>query len=243
MPRLVASVTALTLAISLPHAAHATVPPPPPITSGFAWNGAVVCGGNNFSTCASVSVVTVYDAVTRTAQVSMRVTNLSGTNSTFAGTIFTQMGLFNLPSGVGYQPGTTLTVVDQNGHAVAGWQLGTSGLSGAGITQVVRGVDPVNGINGGLAHGGTYTFTFSLSGWTSAPNMNTFGFAIHGQGGPNDCSTKLVIKGGTGNQLGSGAAACSMVTPEPVSMILTATGLAGMGGIGVSRRRRKNQTA
>jgi hypothetical protein len=170
----------------------------------------------------------------------MQVTNLSGTNGTYAGTVFTQMGLFNLPSGVNYDPNTALTVVDENGNPVSGWQTGTNGLSGAGISQVVMGVDPTNGINGGLGTGHTYTFTFGLTGFNSVPDLDQFGFAIHGQGGPNGCSTKLVITNGVGNTPSTSTASCTTtVTPEPVSMTLLATGLAGVSGVGFMKRRRR----
>ena len=36
---------------------------------------------------------------------------------------------------------------------------------------------------------------------------------------------------------------CTTITPEPVSMTLLATGLAGIGGMGAFRRRKQKQAA
>ena len=240
-------------------AAASPPPNPPPVTypaagswSGFGWNNTTICGGNAFSTCASVAVSAISDGAGNVT-VTMRVTNLSGSNNTFANTVFTQVGLWNVPSvngsngwSTGYGPSST--VVDQNNNSVSGWQAGNNGLSGAGIQQDVRGMDPTNGINGGIAAGNTYTFTFTITNWqgTSAA-FNQLGFAIHGQGGPNGCSTKLVIgANGTANQPDPNDPAyqaCQTVVPEPVTMSLLATGLAGMGGAGLLRRRRKQPEA
>jgi len=239
-------------------AAASPPPNPPPVTyptagswSGFGWNNTTICGGNAFSTCASVAVSAISDGAGNVT-VTMRVTNLSGTNGTYAGTVFTQLGLWNVPyaNGVngfstGYGP--TLTATDPNG-AITGWQTGTSGLSGAGAQPDLRGVDAINGINGGLTAGNTYTFTFTITNWQgTTADFNNLGFAIHGQGGPNGCSTKLVIgANGTANQPDPNDPAyqaCQTVVPEPVTMSLLATGLAGMGGAGLLRRRRKQPEA
>lgn len=214
------------------------------VASGFGWNGAVVCGGNTFSTCAAVNVTTLYDAATRTTFVTLRVTNLSGTNGTYGGTVFTQMGLFNLPKGTSYAQ-TGFSAFDANGHAIGGWQTGSNGLSGAGIGKEVRGVDPTQGINGGLQAGSTYVFTFALTGFKGAPDLSSIGFALHGQAGPNGCSTKLVVTNGVANQGSPGTCIATppppTVTPEPLSMTLMATGLAGLGA--VHRRRKLRPTA
>ncbi|MDH5283855.1 MAG: PEP-CTERM sorting domain-containing protein, partial [Gemmatimonadota bacterium] len=214
-------------------------------SSGFGWNNTTICGGNAFSTCASVAVSAVWDG-SGNVTVTMQVTNLSGQNGTFANTVFTQVGLWNVPAGTAYGPNSTVL---SQGNSLSGWQPGNSGLSGAGIQKDVRGMDPTNGINGGIASGNKYTFTFTITNWQgSAPDFNTLGFAIHGQGGPNGCSTKLVIQAdGSANSPDPNdpaVQACgTTVTPEPVTMSLLATGLAGMGGAGLVRRRRKQADA
>jgi hypothetical protein len=214
--------------------------------SGFGWNGATKCGGNLFATCASISVTTAYSSITGRTTVTMTVTNLSGTNGTYNGTVFTQLGIWNLPKG-GNSPSYvngSLTVLDQNNVNVSSaWQLGTNGLSGVGIQPAVFGTDTQNGINGGLAAGDTYTFTFELTGLSSTFDLNTAGFALHGQGGYNGCSTKMVVDGGGTVNAGPYSEECTPIThaPEPVTMTLLATGLAGMGGANFMRRRTKQQ--
>jgi hypothetical protein len=216
--------------------------------SGFSWNGSTICGGNNFATCAAVSVTTAYSSVTGRTFVTMTVTNLSGTNGTQAA-IFTQIGLWNLPKknpGTAYVAGS-LTVLDQNNNNVtSAWQLGTPGLNGAGIQPGVFGVDPTQGINGGLAAGDTYTFTFELTGIGSQFPLDEAGFALHGQGGYNGCSTKLVVDGDGNPNQGPYLEECTppiTATPEPVTMTLLASGLAAMGGAGLIRRRKEQQVS
>jgi hypothetical protein len=217
--------------------------------SSFSWNGTTICGGSTFATCAAVTVNTFYNVGTGTTSVTMVVHNLSGSQGTFNGTVFTQIGIWNLPAGHGHTAGAayvngSLVVTNQsNVNVTSAWQLGTNGLSGSGIQPGVFGVDPTQGINGGVAAGDTYTFTFEMTGLASNFDLNTSGFALHGQGGFNGCSTKLVIDGGGTQNTGPYDPACTptTTTPEPVTMTLMATGLAGMSGAGFLRRRKKAQ--
>ena len=227
--------------------------------AGFSWNGSTVCGGNTFNTCAAVTV-NVVDGANGAATVTMTVTNLSGTNGTYAGTVFTQLGLDNLPmtatnpsvSVVQYGSLTSVTNCGADGicggtHAAddvnvtSAWQLGTNGLSGAGIDPAIIGTDTKNGINGGLSAPSTFTFVFTVTGWSDS-YLTTAGFGIHGQGA-GSCSTKLSItSAGTAENTGTTSpdASCFSTVPEPISMALVGTGLASMGGMGFLRRRKKN---
>jgi len=214
-----------------------------------AWNGLTTyCGGSSFATCASVSVSSSFDAITGQTWISMTVTNLSGTNGTYGGTIFTEMGLFGLPGSqntpsFSYVNGS-LSVMEGGVDHTSDWTLGTGGLNGAGITKFVSGANTTNGINGGIPAPHGYTFTFAVTGLSSSFDPNNYGFAIHGQGGPNSCSTKLVIQSDGTTNAGPYDANCSpSVTPEPLTMTLLGTGLAGMGAASARRRRKEQATA
>jgi hypothetical protein len=178
------------------------------------------CGGDNFSTCASVTASNVGNVVQLT------VTNTSGSASSF----FTNIGLGNLGAGV--------TVTNFSTDMPARFELGTTGLSGAGIITPVVGasVFPPDPNSKALMNGETVTFYFTLGGTYDLANAQ---FIVHDQGGtdPNCASsTKLVVSGGVANTALCGT---NTTTPEPVTMTLLATGLAGMGGVGLRRRNKK----
>lgn len=182
-------------------------------------NGTQYCGGNTFSTCATVTNISYVGGV-----VTLTVQNTSGSATSF----FSAIGLANI--------GGTFTVTNFT-SSDAGFSQGTNGLNGAGILGAVIGANanapaPTNG----LMAGESVTFTFTLSG---TPDFTDVQLAIHDQGGTGagGCvtSTKLVVTGGVANDPTCG----STTVPEPMTMSLLATGLAGMGGLGAFKRRRK----
>lgn len=204
---------------------------------------AQVCGGSNFATCASVSI-SASDIGSGVVRIVMTVTNQSGLNGTYAGTIFGTMGLWGL-GGYSYVSGSLLVT----GAPLSNWGLGTVGLSGVGITANTAGVNRSGSIQNGLLPGQTATFQFDISGLTAA-GIDVNDWAIHGLSGPPDlvnggnCSTKLVSTDGSVNT-GPYDPNCAFASaaPEPATMALLATGLAGIAGGAAARRRRRGITA
>lgn len=216
-----------------------------------------ICGGGNFATCAAVQITVVGTDVT------VRVWNLSGNSAatygtnTYAGTIFNGIGFYNV-SGVSVVSGSLST----SGPALAGttpgsWGIANNGTVGFGVS--FRAITPGvydNAIASGCASAGQLpagtnlyanpctsnlgnlndyvTFQFKITG---AWDPSTSDIVLRGVNGPNGARTECW----TGPTPAGAAANCTTVTPEPVTMSLLATGLAGMGGAGLIRRRKQKQ--
>lgn len=196
-----------------------------------------VCGGSNFSTCASVDIKWTNNNNTATVLV---------TNIGSPGDIFTAIGLTGLTSTQAGNYTVRITQVDlipNDGVGVdptANWVKGTQGLSGDGIQSRVAGAVNSGPVRNGLNDGYSLQLVFQFN---EAVNTNRAGVAIHAQSGPGDCSSKIVFNANgavaqnapTGGYTGCGAS----TVPEPATIGLLTTGLLGLGGAGFFRRRKK----
>jgi hypothetical protein len=207
------------------------------------------CTPGSMKACASLVVTTT--AYSGGTMVTIRVTNLQGTFSwdQTQGSLITRIGIV-APSISG---GAGLTVTAQGGATATGtpgplWVLRNPGGLGGPI-ELDAGI--LTNTNGGIAGcsapaggypanyfstcGGWVEFSFTTTNTWSASNAELAWLTRNmtnpvAPNGAIECDTQ---------PNNAGRAVCAEVVPEPITMVLLGSGLAGMTGFGVVRRRRK----
>jgi hypothetical protein len=237
-----------TLRSILPVAALAVLFAAPAAAQSRSWN---VCGGNAFNTCAAVEVT-----ITGTS-VQLRVWNLSGQNGTFASTVFTAIGFENVGTAQAVSGSLTMSGPVRGSDTPDAWRVRNNTQVGGGVNLDMVSSTPQS-INHGIASacapagtlpGGQNEFWMNpcsapaATGWivmnftiTGTWDLDNTFLLVKGQNGPNGASTEC-ITGGTSVNCGP-----PNVVPEPFTIALLGTGLAGIGGVGALKRRRRKDS-
>lgn len=211
------------------------------------------CSTGAVRTCASLQMWTTVNGAGGT-DVVIRVQNQQGwglLGDGTGGSLLSRIGIV-APKIVGVSGALSVSGVGANvvGNAGSLWNLRAPGSLGglielssgiAGGTQS-GGIIGCNATSRGIpgthfqtCGGGWVEFKFSTSNAWSANDAEVAwlvqDFAVNGGG--VECTSSA-------QYTGTGRGYCpQMVTPEPVTMILLGSGLAGMGGFGLVRRRKK----
>ena len=182
----------------------------------------LVSGGLN--SCASVTVSVAGSVLTATVE------NAGGDLT------------YLLPSfGFFYTGTSTATSLALNPTPSNGWEAGGNGfgLETPGPTGGTwLGIAQVVGPGDRLATGESVTLTFDIGGSLTGSEENIF-FAFRGQDWNNGGSFKC-YEGSTSSEP-EGSLCDTTTIPEPATMVLLATGLVGMGGATMIRRRRQQK--
>lgn len=217
-----------------------------------------VCGGSysgysGFALCASVSV-TVTTGPSGENIVTMQIYNLSGANGSYAGTVFTSLGLDNVVPALEVVDGslsvTGPCLEDPDGCDYSEyWTVYNDKAIGGGIkVDVLAGsfnsqysIASACGVDSDLPPeheryfvtdclaGGENYVTLSFQVTDDFDPSQTGNLFIKGQAGYLDQSTTCI----------TGSDKCvPTVVPEPLTMTLFGTGLAAIGGMKALRRRR-----
>lgn len=203
------------------------------------------CGGTIFETCASILLdVQPYQiggnaflglpAQTLYWTFTLTVENLT---DNVGGDVFKTVGFYNMQSGVDFYGGT--------GTPPTGWKTASGGLEGP-FTDLDFSYTPINEPPAnGIQPTQSKTFTFQFIGLEGMV-VDEIGVGIHSISGGIDgrCSTKLGVKANGDIDdppfQGPYDPNCTEVIPEPGTIFLLGTGLAGLG-IVVWQRRKEDE--
>ena len=213
------------------------------------------CSPGAVRTCASIQIYTTLDGNGGTF-VRILVRNLQGWygNDNTTGSVLTRLGIVT-PQISGVSGGLTATAISpagSTGNTAGIWELRTPGALGgpieltaggpAGTKAGVVGCNmPVGGYPDNYIQtcgGGWAEFTFSTTNEWSANDAEIAWLMT--RIGPGNNTVECGTDQGSLNSTREFCDVTTMVTPEPVTMLLLGSGLAGMGGFGLVRRRKKD---
>jgi hypothetical protein len=212
-----------------------------------------ICGGNlpGLTTCASITLEVVG------TQVTLRIKNLSGTLGSFENFVFTSIDLYNVPSSVNAVEGTVSNMTGPYRTANSStpppwWKVknvpGAGGVLGLDFSAGVNGNDgAIASSCGTTLPGGSndlwMTPTCGSAAVTDprAPAHPDFGwtvltFSVNSFWDISNTELQIHAQSNEGSTKCTTGVDCMPTTPEPATMALMATGLAGLAA---ARRRRR----